>query len=41
MREFNRTYYIKTLNEDYVKMVKEMWNDGYVEVVNEERTRRV
>ena len=40
MREFHNTYYVKVLNEEYVNMVKDMWNDGFVEIVNQERTRR-
>ena len=41
MREFHNTYYVKVLNEEYVNMVKNMWNDGFVEIVSQERTREI
>jgi hypothetical protein len=41
MKEFNKTYHRKVFNEDYVKMVKDMWKDDFVEIINEERTRRI
>ena len=41
MREFHNTYCYKVFNEEYVNMVKDMWNDGFVEIVNQERTRKI
>jgi len=40
-REFNKTYRKKTFNKDYVDMVKDMWEEGFVEIINEERTRTI
>ncbi len=41
MREFHNTYRTKVFKEEYVNMVKDMWKDGFVEIVNQERTRTI